>query len=48
MATATIIKRYIENAYEIELDETDIFFIRGIIAERDRDKLQALEQLRHE
>lgn len=39
-ATADIIKAYIERMYDIELDDTDTFFIRGLIHERDVDKQQ--------
>ncbi len=38
MATAQIIKRYIENGYDVELDDVDVFFIRGLINERDVNK----------
>lgn len=37
MAAAMIVKKYLENAYDIELEDTDIFFIRGLFHERDTD-----------
>ena len=42
-ATAEIIKAYIERMYEIELDDTDTFYIRGLINERDVEKQRQYE-----
>ena len=42
-ATAEIIKAYIERMYDIELDDTDTFFIRGLIHERDVDRINQYE-----
>lgn len=44
MAAAMIVKKYLETMYEIELEDTDIFFIRGLFHERDvdmRDRVNA-------
>lgn len=40
MAAAMVVKKYLKSCHDIELDDDAIFFIRGLINERDTDLRQ--------